>query len=105
MAGRGTCKGQLMVRRYFIATKPVALYLRECFAVAFPSYYKRYCMAFEAGRWIMEDPGPWLGRAIVWKLPVNSHVDGLDDGPTAIFNCGSYTGGALNLPDIHVKLQ
>lgn len=105
MAGRGTCKGQMAVSRYFQGSRSVALYLSECFKVAFPNYYFQYQAAFEAGAWTTEDPGPWLGRAIVWKLPVETHVDGLDDGPTAIFNCGRYRGGELYLPDLKVKLE
>jgi len=105
MAGRGCCTAQMHVRRYFEATKPVALRLSACFKVAFPDYYAKYKAAFEAGVWTSEDPGPWLGRAIVWKLPVKTHMDGLDEGPTAIFNFGSYTGGNLYLPDLQVKLE
>jgi len=81
------------------------MYLSACFEVAFPNYYAKYKAAFEAGIWTTKDPGPWLGRAIVWKLPVQTHVDGLDDGPTAIFNIERYTGGKLSLPDLRVKLE
>jgi hypothetical protein len=30
------------VKRYFIATQPVAIYLAEMFKVSFPVYYERY---------------------------------------------------------------
>lgn len=93
------------VKRYFIATQPVAIYLAEMFKVSFPVYYERYWSAFEAGAWIKEDPGPWVGRAVVYKLQVNNHVDGLDDGPTAVFNFGYYTGGEMYLPDLRLKLE
>ena len=105
MAGKGSCTAQLYVRRYFELTRPVALYLSACFKVSFPEYHTKYTAAFEAGVWESEDPGPWLGRAIVWKLPVQTHMDGLDDGPTAIFNFGNYTGGKLYLPNLQVKLE
>ena len=39
------------------------------------------------------------------KLPVQTHMDGLDNGPTAIFNFGNYTEGKLDLPDSQVKLE
>jgi hypothetical protein len=105
MNGRGRCGAEQYVRRYFEGSRPVAQYLSMCFKVAFPDYYRKYKAAFEAGAWMPEDPGPWLGRAIVWKLPVETHMDGLDEGPTAIFNVGRYTGGDLYLPDLEVKLE
>ncbi|EDR13518.1 uncharacterized protein LACBIDRAFT_322506 [Laccaria bicolor S238N-H82] len=62
----------------------------ECFKVAFPNYYSQYKAAFEAGAWMMEDPGPWLGRAIVWKFPVETHVDSLDDWSSLLSPTYSY---------------
>ena len=104
MAG-GSSIRQLHVKRYFEATRPVALHLSACFKVSFPEYHAKYSEAFKAGVWEISDPGPWIGRAIVWKLPVKTHRDSLDDGPTAIFNFGNYTGGNLYLPDLKVKLE
>jgi len=49
--------------------------------------------------------GPGLGRAIVYKLQVDAHIDGLDDDPTAIFNIGSFKRGKLNLPDLGLILE
>ncbi len=99
------CNSGLEARRYFISTRPLAIYLGEMFKVSFPVYYERYRAAFAAGIWFTEDPGPWIGRAIVYKLQVNTHVDGLDDGPTAVFNFGYYTGGEMYIPDLGLKLQ
>lgn len=104
MNGGGKCGGSQFIRRYFLDSQPVALYLGRCFEVAFPDYYRKYKTAFEAGKWIAEDPGLWLERAIVWKFPVKPHMDGLDEGPTAIFNVGKYFRGELYLPDLNVKL-
>ena len=95
----------MAVKRYFEGSRPVAVYLSACFQVAFPDHYRKYKKAFDAGIWMAEDPGPWLGRAIIWKLPIETHMDGLDDGPTAIFNVGNYTGGDLYLPDLKIKLE
>jgi hypothetical protein len=95
----------LAVRYYFQATAETAEFLKAYFTVAFPEEFPRYQKAFEAGVWINEDPGPWLGRAIVYKLQVEAHQDRSDGGPTAIFNVGQYTGGELCLPDLEIKLQ
>ena len=94
----------MAVRHYFETTKGLAFHLAACFEAAFPDYYAAYSHAFAAGQWVEEDPGPWLGRAIVWKLQVHCHLDGLDEGPTAAFNCGRYTGGEMYIPDLKLKL-
>lgn len=93
------------VQWYLAYTRPLALTLAEMFKVSWPTYYERYRAAFNAGVWVEDDPGPWLGRAIVWKLQVLPHRDGLDGGPTAIFCFGSFTGGECYLPDLKLKLQ
>jgi hypothetical protein len=95
----------LGARHYYQATAHVAEVLAAYFKIAFPLEYETYRKAFEAGVWYQEDPGPWLGRAIVYKLQVNIHQDGNDGGPTAIFNVGQYVGGKLYLPDLRVKLE
>ena len=69
-----------------------------------PDYYQRYREAFEAGQWIESDPGPWLGRAIVYKLQVALHKDKQDVGPTASFPVGYFTGGEMLLPQLNAKL-
>ncbi|KAI1785800.1 hypothetical protein LXA43DRAFT_1065566 [Ganoderma leucocontextum] len=58
------------VRKYFQATRPVAIFLAQLFKHAFPEHYEEYCAAFDAGVWYTEDPGPWIGRAIVYELDV-----------------------------------
>jgi|SRR5258707_7707321 hypothetical protein len=98
-------KGAIGVQQYFASSAPVAFFLNELFKVSFPAYHEKYKPAFAAGRWVESDPGPWLGRAIVYKLQVDIHVDGLDDGPAAIFNVGSFTGGKLNIPDLGLVLE
>ncbi|KAK7015246.1 hypothetical protein R3P38DRAFT_2518770, partial [Favolaschia claudopus] len=99
------CQAAVAVRHYFQATQEVAIYLSCMFEVAFPEYYSKYSAAFKAGVWEIADPGPWIGRAIVYKLQVLEHVDGLDDGPTASFCVGDFAGGELYLSDIDVKLS
>ena len=75
------------------------------FAIAFPEEHAKYREAFAAGVWLREDSGPWLGRAIVYKLQVKPHQDALDGGPTAIFNVGQYKGGELYIPCLGLKFQ
>jgi hypothetical protein len=94
----------LAVRWYMKRTSKLALTLKEMFKVAYPKDFEVYEKAFNAGVWEAADPGPWLGRAIVWKLNVLPHRDGLDGGPTAIFCLGSFSGGEAYLTDLKLKL-
>ena len=104
LGGHSAC-GAVAVRAYFRATRKVARMLAEMFKAIFPEEYERYKKAFDAGVWIREDPGPWAARAIVYKLDVSLHFDGLDGGPTATFPVGQYTGGAMELPQLNAKLE
>ncbi|KAJ7483131.1 hypothetical protein B0H11DRAFT_1914874 [Mycena galericulata] len=99
------CQAALAVKHYYTATKEVAIYLSCMFEVAYPEYHAKYTRAFKAGVWERADPGPWIGRAIVYKLQVSEHVDGLDDGPIASFCVGDFDGGPMYLPDIGMKLS
>jgi hypothetical protein len=89
---------------YYKATYVVAKALAIMFKAIYPGLYDKYRKAFEAGVWEEADPGPWLGRAVVYKLQVNLHNDGRDDGPTASFPAGSYDDGHMLLPDLLARL-
>ncbi|TFK69270.1 hypothetical protein BDN72DRAFT_768154 [Pluteus cervinus] len=99
-----SCKGAGAVKRYYHQSQALARSIGYKFSVSFPHYHTLYSNAFKKGAFYHEDPGPFLGRAIVWKLQVGVHVDGQDEGPTAIFNSGDYEGGDLYLPDLKLKL-
>jgi hypothetical protein len=74
------------------------------FKVLFPDVYERYKAAFDAGVWEKDDPGPWLGRAVVYKLQVELHPDKNESGPSVSFACGNYTGGYMLVPQLLAKL-
>lgn len=99
------CQAAVAVCWYYKATREVADLLSAYFQKAFPDYHQKYAKAFEAGIWHAEDSGPWLGRALVYKLQVLPHVDGLDNGPTASFAAGFFTGGEMHLADLGLKLR
>lgn len=100
-----TAQGAAAVRTYYRVTQRVAAQLAAMFKAAFPEYYQQYTDAFKAGIWYEEDKGPFLGRAIVWKLQVALHQDGLDEGPALIFPCGEYEGAHLVVPQLDALLQ
>ena len=97
------CHSSLAAKYYFEATSDVAVLLNSYFKVSFPEEHKLYKKAFAAGVWELADPGPWLGRAIVYKLQVKIHQDRLDGGPAAIFPVGQYEGGSLYFTDLSLK--
>jgi hypothetical protein len=90
---------------YYCATKYVAKRLGVMFKVLMPGCYAKYKAAFKAGVWHREDPGPWLGRAIVYKLQVALHKDREDGGPAISFPVGSYSGGEMLIPELKAKLR
>jgi len=83
----------------------VAKRLAVMFEVLMPECYHKYKAAFDAGVWIKGDPGPWLGRAIVYKLQVCLHKDSHDGGPTASFPLGYFSGGEMLVPQLKAKLS
>ncbi|EPQ50201.1 hypothetical protein GLOTRDRAFT_134160 [Gloeophyllum trabeum ATCC 11539] len=93
------------VRAHYEATQFLAEQLKVMFRVLFPTIYQRYQAAFDAGVWYKEDPGPFLGRAHLWKLQVTLHRDQGDGGPSISFPFGSYHGGELLVPQLKAKLQ
>lgn len=82
----------------------MAIILAAYFAALYPKYYRKYKAAFDAGVWIKQDPGPFIGRVIVWKLQVSLHQDRSDAGPTAAFPNGMYEGGEFYAPELDAKL-
>lgn len=104
MTQNSSTKNQAVVK-YFEATHETGLWLSAAFEKAMPTEHAKYKPLFAAGVWELSDPGTWIGRAIVYKLQVDCHVDRLDDGPTAAFPIGAYSGGEMYLPDLSVKLR
>jgi hypothetical protein len=93
------------MKHYFHATRLVVDTLSGKFKSLFPDQYSILRSSFEAGKIEESDPGPWLGRALVWKMQVAMHRDGLDGVMGAILNTGCYSGGCIYFPGIGLKLS
>jgi hypothetical protein len=93
------------IRCYYTATRTVAKMLAIMFEAVFPEAFKNYKKAFEAGVWMEQDPGPWLGRAIVYKLDGALHVDKNDFGPAACIPFGHFSGGQMLVPEMRGKFS
>ena len=98
-------EARLAIEHYYIASSPVARMLGKYFKKLFPTAYEKSAAAFEAGQWVQGDPGPWLGRAIIYKLQGSFHVDDKDEGPTVSFPCGHFFGGEMIPPQLDVKYR
>lgn len=83
---------------YYTMTAPVACTLSIMFETVFPDIYAKYREAFEASIWFSEDPGPFLGCAIIYKLQGCLHKDCQDVGPSVWFLAGSFPGGEMLFP-------
>lgn len=90
---------------YYSLSQSVARTVALAFKAVFPEWYGVYQDAFEAGVWFMEDPGPFLGRAVVYKLQGRLHRDRHDCGPSVSFPVGQFVGGEMIFPQLNVKLQ
>jgi hypothetical protein len=93
------------VGSYYHFTKDIARALAIMFEAAFPELYLEYQEAFEAGVWFQDDPGPFLGRAIIYKLQSKLHKDRNDVGPSASFPVGYFEGGEMLFPQLRSKLK
>ena len=81
----------------------MAIILAEMFKALWPEYYAKYEAAFKAGCWMKEDPGPFIGRAVIYKLQVELHLDRHDAGLTVTFPVGQYEGGYMELPQLMAR--
>lgn len=90
---------------YYYVTEPIAEILSGMFQAAFPEWYEKYRVAFAAGVWLQHDPGPFLGRAIIYKLQGRLHKDVHDLGPSISFGVGNYTGGEMLFPQLKAKFS
>ncbi|KAF8677824.1 hypothetical protein AX14_004777 [Amanita brunnescens Koide BX004] len=93
------------IKGYYRNTTRQAKMLEEMFEAEFPEYYGNYRAAFDAGVTVDEDKGPWLGRAIIWKLDGALHTDRKDYGPAACVPFGLFTGGQMLVPQLMAKFS
>ena len=93
------------VKSYLHGTRPIAFYVSSFLEAIFPNWHTQYNEAFRAGCMFNEDPGPFLGRAIIYKLQGKLHKDRRDAGPSVSFGVGYYEGGNIYFPQLKAKLK
>lgn len=97
----------MTVKWYYRSMRHIDLQLNTMFAASFPDLFEEYVAVAQAGNFYSEDASAWLGRAIVHKLQVEVHRDGLDPSgkPAATFPSGRYSGGEMYYPDLGLKFR
>ena len=90
---------------YFALIEAVARTVALTFRAVLPVWYDMYRKAFDASIWFADDPGPFLGRTIVYKLQGRLHKDKHDVGPLVLFPVGQFTGDEMIFPQLKTKLQ
>lgn len=69
-----------------------------------PDVHAEFEAAFKAGRWFKEeDPGPWLGRTVIYKLQLFPHFDRAEAGPTISCPFGYFTEGYMQFPELGTR--
>ena len=58
----------VLLTSYYHLTREIAACIVVLFEIAFPELHEKYSKAFDAAVWIVEDPGPFVGRSIIYKL-------------------------------------
>ena len=101
----GKCLALAAVRHYFKASATVAKMLAVMFQSVFPEEYENYRQAFQAGVWYQEDPGPWIARAIVYKLHVNLHHYGQRRWTNCLLPCREVGGGLPGVVSVGGKVE
>lgn len=92
------------VRSYYEASRSLAAQLSAMVQVLMPKVYKKYKKAFDAGAiYPVTDPGPFLGRAVLWKLQLEPHLDSGDVGPSISFAYGAFSGGHMEIPELGAR--
>jgi len=89
---------------YYGFTADVANMIVIMFKAAFPKVYAQYHQAFNAGVWLQEDPGLFLGCLVVYKLQSKLHNNGNDVGLSASFAVGFFEGSEMLVPQLKTKL-
>ncbi|KAF9470463.1 hypothetical protein BDN70DRAFT_821347, partial [Pholiota conissans] len=98
-----TSSSTAKVMSYYLATASIARNIAILFKAVMPEYYEKYRKAFDAGVWFTDDPGPFIGRAIIYKLQGQLHRDRQDVGPSVCFPVGDYSGGEMLFPQLGSK--
>lgn len=70
-----------------------------------PKMHKEMMRSFLAGRYTHVMPGPYLGIACLYKLPVSLHKDRHDFELSGMMNAGDYVGGILHVPQLGLKFR
>jgi hypothetical protein len=80
--------------------------MKSMFKTEWPESFERFDHAFKSARLNKLNPGPWHGKAVVWKSDSHVHADTKDseECPTSCVPIGQYTRGEMELFDMKTKI-
>lgn len=80
---------RLSLEWYIAQSQPITGILAGYLNVFWPEVYHEFKKRFAAGRTIDSDTGPWIARALLYKMWLFMHYDQYDKDVRASFACGS----------------
>lgn len=79
--------------------------IRQTYKEIAPDFYGPMMKSFNAGKQWKDAIGPYLARALIYKLQVSVHLDKNDRGLSAMTNSGRYYGGYLYFPQFWMRIE
>ncbi|KAJ3854704.1 hypothetical protein EV368DRAFT_36283 [Lentinula lateritia] len=97
----------MAIQHWYEVTPEFGNLLSSVFNQEWPDKWEEAMKRFKAGKWQAANPGPWVGKAIVYKLTSSIHPDEEDaeECPTVTVPVGHFVGGHIQFLDIHARLQ
>ena len=95
----------MSMESYYKLTRPLAEHLAVMYKVLIQELYKTLKPAFTAGWWFKQNPGPWVGCALLYKLQAELHLDGNDVRSSISFPCGDFWGSQMLVPQLEAKFR
>lgn len=92
-------------RNFHSLTADVCAFIGGIFEILWPEQHAVAAADFAAGQWYAEDPGPYLGHVVGYKLQTTSHADTGDLVPTVTFPVGLFKDGHMDILELRARLR
>ncbi|KAJ3804585.1 hypothetical protein F5876DRAFT_82921 [Lentinula aff. lateritia] len=99
----GGTQGPMAIQHWYKVTLESGNLLSSVFKQEWPDKWEEAMKYFKAGKWQAANPGPWVGKAIVYKLTSSIRPDKEDAEEYHIVTVpvGHFVGGHILFLDIH----
>lgn len=86
-------------------TEPLAEVVGLTYKLIEAQFHDHMQLSFQAGKLYESAVGPYLARALIYKLQVDAHLDRRDHGLSAMTNSGRYYRGYLYFPQFWMRVK